>query len=482
MAHLNLTISELHALYVSGLTTPLNVVNEVIAALEKDENNILEKAMFAEARAYAKSLTKVEADNLLWGIPFLVKDNISTKGIETTGSSKILEGYVPLFDAEVITRLKNAKAIPIAKTTLDELGMGGKGMTGHRGVTYNPYGKSKTRIVGGSSSGSAAGVASGYVPFAVGSDTGDSVRKPASYAGLVGFKPTWSEVSRHGLFSFMPTLDHVGFFSRSVYDVGVVFEATRGYDTKDATSYNGPRRRVLSELSAPLTGQKIAVLKPILDSLLDQTIVNEFNNLVTKLEKSGAHVDYVPFDEALLKAILPTYIVLSCAEASASNASLDGINFGATKAGSSYEEIVANTRLAGFSPNIKSRLILGNYALKKENRAKYYDRAQKARRLIVEAINNLFNDYDAILLPAAPTSAPLVGTPDDERLVVANNYLAIGNLGGLPSVTVPFYLAEGLPVGVNITTKAFADATALNIAYQIEEITGFYNLHAEESK
>ena len=242
------------------------------------------------------------------------------------------------------------------------------------------------------------------------------------------------------------------------------------------------RTNVLSEITTSLKGRKIAVIKPILDLLLNKTIVDEFNKLVAKLEKAGAIVHYVPFDEALLKAILPTYIVLSCAEASASNASLDGINFGATKPGDSYEEIVTNTRQAGFSPNIKARLILGNYALKKENRGAYYDRAQKARRLIVEAINKLFNDYDALLLPAAPTSAPLVGTMDDERLVVANNYLAIGNFGGLPSVTVPFYLEEGLPVGVNITCKAFADAAALNIAYQIEEITGFYNLNAEESK
>lgn len=478
MSHLNLTISELHALYVSGLTTPLNVVNEVIAALERDENNILEETMFAKARAFAKTLTEVEEGNLLWGIPFLVKDNISTKDVKTTGSSKILENYIPLYDAEVITRLKNVKAIPIAKTTLDELGMGGKGMTGHRGVTYNPYGKKNSHIVGGSSSGSASGVASGYVPFAVGSDTGDSIRKPASYAGLVGFKPTWSEVSRYGLFSFMPTLDHVGFFTRSVYDAALVFEATRGYDAKDATSFNGSRNNVIATLTNSVKGKKIAVIKPILDSITHKPLINAFNELVVKLEASGARVTNVSFDDALLKAILPTYMILSCGEASASNASLDGINFGATKSGESYEDIVKNTRGAGFSPSTKARLILGNFALKKENRTAYYDRAQKVRHLIVNAVNDILSKHDAILLPASPTSAPLIGAKDDKSLEIANNYLAIGNFGGYPSVTVPLFVDEGLPLGVNVTTKAFSDDVALNIAYAIEEITGLFNLYA----
>ncbi|MFA7449694.1 MAG: amidase family protein [Bacilli bacterium] len=477
MSYLNLTISELHALYVSGLTTPLNVVNEVIAALERDQNNILEQTMYEEARLFAASLKEVEVDNLLWGIPFLVKDNIATKGIETTASSNILNGYVSLFDAEIITKLKNQKAIPIAKTTMDELGMGGRGMTGHKGVTLNPYGKDNNRIVGGSSSGSASGVASGYVPFALASDTGDSIRKPASFAGLVGYKPTWGELSRHGLFAFMPTLDHLGFLTRSVFDVSLLYDLTKGYDVKDFTTNIQKSKNSVETLTTSLKGRKIAVIEPIFAKLTNETLLKEFNNLVAKMEAKGAKVSFVKFDELLLEAILPTYLILSCSEATASNANLTGVNFGNAKDGETYEDIVLNTRTEGFSKQIKYRFLLGNYSLRKDTRNNYYNRAQKARTLIVKAFNELFNEFDAVMLPAAPSHAPLINKEPEPNSEVENNYLAMANLGGFPSLTIPFALDKGLPLGVNLTGKAFNDALILNLGYQIEEITGLYNLH-----
>lgn len=477
MSYLNLTISELHALYVSGLTTPLNVVNEVIAALERDQNNILEQTMYEEARLFAASLKEVEVDNLLWGIPFLVKDNIATKGIETTASSNILNGYVSLFDAEIITKLKNQKAIPIAKTTMDELGMGGRGMTGHKGVTLNPYGKDNNRIVGGSSSGSASGVASGYVPFALASDTGDSIRKPASFAGLVGYKPTWGELSRHGLFAFMPTLDHLGFLTRSVFDVSLLYDLTKGYDVKDFTTNIQKSKNSVETLTTSLKGRKIAVIEPIFAKLTNETLLKEFNNLVAKMEAKGAKVSFVKFDELLLEAILPTYLILSCSEATASNANLTGVNFGNAKDGETYEDIVLNTRTEGFSKQIKYRFLLGNYSLRKDTRNNYYNRAQKARTLIVKAFNELFNEFDAVMLPAAPSHAPLINKEPEPNSEVENNYLAMANLGGFPSLTIPFALDKGLPLGVNLTGKAFNDALILNLGYQIEQITGLYNLH-----
>ena len=482
MSHLNLTISELHALYVSGMTTPLNVVNEVIDALIKDKNNILEATMFDEARDFAATLKAVEEDNLLWGIPFLVKDNFATKGIETNGSSNILNGYIPLFDAEVVARLKALKAIPIAKTTLDELGMGGKGITGHKGITYNPYGEEKTRIVGGSSSGSASGVASGYVPFSLGSDTGDSIRKPASWAGIVGFKPTWGEISRFGLYSFMPTLDHVGFFTRSVYESAYLYEVTKGFDEKDFTTNIKPSPSVLSDITTPLKGRKIAVLKPIMDVMRNQNLIKEFNSLVQKLKDQGAIVDFIPFDEAILAAILPTYFMLSCAETITCNANLTGINFGNKVDGTSYEEIVLNTRTAGFSSKIKYRFLLGNFVLQKSKRNAYYDRAQRGRRIIVDAFNALFEKYDTLLLPAAPSHAPRIGEKSEPNSEIENNYMAIANFGGYPSITLPLGLDKGLPLGVNLTAHIHQDAKLLSIAYQIEQLTNLYNLHVGQVK
>lgn len=475
MSHLNLTITEIHALYLSGLTTPLNIVNEVINALEQDKNNILEATMYEEARVFAASLKEVEPDNLLWGIPFLIKDNLATQGIETTGSSNLLKGYIPLFDAEVVTRLKNLKAIPIAKTALDELGMGGSGTTGHRGVTYNPYGEPQTRIVGGSSSGSASGVASGYVPFALGSDTGDSIRKPASYAGLVGYKPTWGLVSRFGLFGFMPSLDTIGFFTRSVYEAGVLLEVVQGNDKKDFTS-SVKEVKVLETITHPLAGKKIAVLKPIYDVYTNQNLLASFDKLILELRKKGAIVDFIPFSKSLLNAVFPTYMLLSSAETTASNANLTGVNFGNKIGGETYEELLRNTRGA-FSSRIKYRFMLGTYALKKDSKTKYYDRAQRARRLIVEATNVVFEDYDAIMLPASPSHAPRVDAKPEAQSEVEQNFMAIGNFGGYPSITVPLALSEGLPLGVNITSQTFKDDVLLNIAYQIEEITGLYNLN-----
>lgn len=472
-----MTISELHALYVSGTLTPLQVVEDVISALMTDEHNILEQTMYDEAREAAKQLRTVEEGNLLWGIPFLVKDNITVANTITTGSSKILENYVSPFDAEVITRLKQLKAIPIAKTTLDELGMGGRGTTGHKGITSNPYDLPKRRVVGGSSSGSASGVASGYVPFALGSDTGDSIRKPASYAGIVGFKPTWGAISRYGLFSFMPTLDHVGFFTRTVLDAALLLEVTSGKDHKDATSRTKTALNYMDALMKPVKGQKIAVLKPLITLYKDKTLISEFTKLIESLKAEGVTVDYVDFDEKLLAAIYPTYLVLSCAESTSSNAALTGVAFGKRANGASFEEIVTKSRSENIGTQAKIRFLIGEYVLQKENYEAYYENAQRARRLIVEKTNEIFNEYDFILAPASPRTAPLFSEKDEQNSEIIHNHLAVGNFGGFPSLTLPLALSEGLPLGVNLTAKTDDDARLLNIAWHIEQITGLYNLH-----
>ena len=214
MSYLDLTIKEMHQALVDKKVTPLELTLEAIKRAKEDNNNAFETILEKEAIEIASNLKEPEVDNIFWGIPVGIKDNFSTKGILTTGSSEILRDYVPVFNATVVQKLLDAHAVPIAKTTLDELAMGGTGTTGHKGITYNPYDPSHTRLVGGSSCGSAAMVSNAVVPFALGSDTGDSVRKPASYAGLVGFKPTWGRISRFGLFPFAPSLDHVASFGR----------------------------------------------------------------------------------------------------------------------------------------------------------------------------------------------------------------------------------------------------------------------------
>lgn len=482
MDYLTLTIQELHAKYVAGEVTPVEVVEQAIAKIEADDHNAIEAKMYDQARKMAKELTEtgVEKDNLLWGVPYLIKDNISTKGVETTASSNILKGYYPLFNAEVVERLNAKKAIAIAKTTLDELAMGGSGMTGHLGRTYNPYDKSKTRMVGGSSAGSASAVASALVPFALGSDTGDSVRKPASYAGLVGFKPTWGRISRFGLAPFTPSLDTIGYFTRSVFDSALLLEALAGRDNKDATSSLKPVENY-SDYKADVKGIKIALIKGISDRIRNPLLQTKYNETVEKLKEKGAIVDFVEIEANLLNALFSTYFVLSCAESTSNNANLDGVKFGARKEGKTYLDVIKNTRTAGFSALIKRRFIIGSYSLKQENQELLFRRAQKARRLIVEAINKVFETYDFIYLPASPSIAPKFDAKSDNlniQHLVEDNHLVIANLAGLPSITLPVCLDEDMPLGVNLSGRPFSEKALFGVAQAIEDITGLKNLHA----
>jgi len=486
MDYTALSIKEIHDLYLSGKVTPLQVVEQAIAKAQKDTNNALEKTTFAEALKQAKDLSNspVEKDNLLWGIPYFIKDNISTKGVETTASSNILKGYIPLFNAEVITRLNNKKAISLGKTTLDELAMGGSGMSGHLGYTFNPYDETHKRRVGGSSAGSAAVVAAGIVPFALGSDTGDSVRKPASYAGLVGFKPTWGRISRFGLFPFTPSLDAIGYFTRSVFDAALLLEVLAGRDEKDFTS-SLKEVNDYTKYRAGVGGVKIALIKGISDKITNKTLLEAYEKSLKELKNRGAIIEYVNIDQVLINAIFSTYFVLSCAESTSNNANLDGVKFGLRQAGETYLDVIKNTRTKGFSPLIKRRFIIGAYSLKQENQELLFKRAQKARRLIVDEVNKVLSKYDVIYLPAAPGIAPEFNQKADNLNIehlVADNHLAIANLAGLPSITLPLCLDNDLPIGVNLTGRAFAEKQLFAIAAVVEEITGLKGLQVGSKK
>ena len=485
MNYLSQSIVDIHNAILEGKVTPLELVKEALELAKKDNNNAFEYICEKEALDRVQNLDESKKENLLYGIPVVIKDNFSTKDIPTTGSSNILNGYVPLFSSEAVLRLENAGAIVIGKTTLDELAMGGSGTTGHKGITYNPWDKSHTHQVGGSSCGSAAAISAGIVPFALGSDTGDSVRKPASNACLVGLKPTWGRISRYGLFPFATSLDHVGYFTRNVTDSALLLSVLAGRDDKDASSSFKEVEDYTKELKNPIKGKKIAVINQIIDSIRNQNIVSSFNKTVESLKEQGAIVDYVDMDTKLLKAIYPTYIIISCAEATSNNANLDGIKFGNRIEGESFEEVMINTRTNGFSPLIKRRFVIGSFSLLRENADVLFLRAQKCRRLIVDAFNKLFEEYDAIYCPAAPTTAPLIKGSSDalsDEYLIADNYMAFANMGGYPSITLPIGFSDNLPFGANLTTKPFTESKLFNIAYQIENITGLKDLVAKEDK
>lgn len=486
MEYINLTIFEMHKALVAKEVTPLQLTEAAIKLLKKDKNNVLEADNFANALLEAEKLTEPEEGNVFWGIPILIKDNISTKGIETTASSQVLEGYIPLFDATVVSKLKEAKAIILGKTTMDELGMGGSGLTGKKGTIYNPWDESKKRIIGGSSGGSAAAVAAGIVPFSLASDTGDSIRKPAGHAGLVGFKPTWGRISRYGLFTFASSLDHVGYFTRSTLDAALALNLLAGHDEKDLSSAKRPLEDYTARINNGLSGIKIAVINEVFE-LADKKYQEFMLQNLGELEKAGAIINRINIDKKLLEALFPTYYIISCAEASSNNARLDGIKYGKQSEGATYEEIMIKSRSESFSDQIKERMVFGAYALNKNNREHYYDSALKVRRLIVDAYSKILEEYDVIYVPATKDVAPTISdasnrsTPSSDEMIISN-HLGAANLGGFPSITLPLGFKYNLPLGINLTVKPFEEAKLFQIAQGVENITGQFNLFANWRK
>lgn len=485
MGFMNLSISQIHEALLRGETTPLDLVKEAIKLAKEDDNNAFEYICEKEALESVQKLDSSKKNNLLYGIPVVIKDNYSTKGIPTTASSEMLKDYVPVFSSEVVLRLENEGAIVIGKSTMDELAMGGRGTAGHLGATYNPWDKTKTRIIGGSSCGSAAVVANAVVPFSIGSDTGDSVRKPASYGGLVGLKPTWGRISRFGLLPFATSLDHVAYFTRNVRDSAILLNVLAGVDGKDLTSSNNKIDDYTLRLNEPIKGKKIAVIKNILDSVTNVKIIGTFNQNVELLRRLGAIVDFIEIDSKILNAIYPTYIIISSSEAISNNAYLDGIKFGSREKGNTFEEVMINTRTKGFSELIKKRFVIGGYSLLKENKDELFLRALKCRRVIVEAFNNVLKDYDAIYCPASADIAPLIKQDSlnlNDKGFVSDNYMAFANMGGFPSITIPLGFDQNLPFGGNLTGKIFDEATLLSIAQAVENVTGLADITAKGSR
>ncbi len=486
MPFLNLTIKELHNELVKKTVTPLMLVKEALLRIKADQTNAFISVMEEEALDLAKKLIEPEVDNMFWGIPFVIKDNISTKGVTTTGGSKILANYVPVFDATIVSILKKAKAIPIAKTSLDELGIGDYGVNSFHGVTYNPYDLVKTHIIGGSSSGSASAVANAITPFALGSDTGDSICKPASYAGLVGFKPSWGLLSRFGLFSFNNTLDTIGFFTRSVYDASLLLNLLTQKDELDATNIKIEKEdylRLINDFEIKKT--KVAIVKEIANDVFDKDINTSFQKSIASFKNKGLQVDYVSLDLKLLNSLYPAYFILTSAEATSNNAQLDGIKYGSIYNGETYEEIMFNARNKGFSNFTKRRFLFGDYFLSKQNKESTYVLAQKIRRLVVNEINKIFAQYDVIFLPATPTVAPLIKDVTNtlkEKPSLAENYMMMANFGGFPSITVPIGFKDNLPFGGYLLAKQFNEAKLIQIAQLLEDISGYYNLSVRTKK
>lgn len=483
MEYMNKTIVEIHEALKRKEITSADLIKE---SLEK-AHKIQEKTN-AFVTIIEDAKPQEVTDELLSGIPYGVKDNYSTKGILSTGSSNTLKNYIPFFDATAVENLKKNGAVAVAKTVLDEFGMGGTGTTGHTGIVHNPW--DYERMCAGSSSGSAASVAAGVYPYALGSDTGDSIRKPAAYCGIVGYKPTYGMISRYGLFPFASSLDHCGVLTRSVEDAAIVTDAMKGLDKNDMTTWDSSNIHLYENLSDSVKGKKLFYIKEVCD-LENYPNANEelkkhlqnFQETLKKCEELGMTVEAVSVDQKLLNALPSVYVVISCAEATSNMSNLTGFIFGPRGEGNNYKEMMKDYRTKGFSPLIKRRFIIGSYVLQKENQEKYFKNAQRVRRLIVDEMKKLFKKYDGLIMPVGSGPAKLLDGSNDilkEDTTVLEEHLQIGNFGGFPSITIPNGFVNNLPVGVNITGNCYEDQNVLNIAYALESKMNYKNQIAKE--
>lgn len=485
MEYMKKGLLEIHEALKKGEVTSEELVKE---SLEKSHK------LQAECNAFVTILDDAKGtevtDDILSGIPYGIKDNYSTKGILSTGSSNTLKDYVPFFTATAIENLEKHGAVATNKTVMDEFGMGGTGTTGHTGIVKNPWDPS--RMCAGSSAGSAAAVAAGVYPYATGSDTGDSIRKPAAYCGIVGYKPTYGMISRYGLFPFASSLDHCGALTRSVEDAAIVTDAMKGIDKNDMTSWDSQNINLYESLNGNVKGKKLCYIKEIcdIDNYPDANdeLKEHLKNFMDKIDlckKLGMEVEEVSVDKTLLNAMPSVYVVISCAEATSNMSNLTGFIFGPRAEGDKWDIEMKNYRTNGFSPLIKRRFVIGSYVLQAQNKDRYFHNAQRVRRLLVDKWNELFEKYDAVILPVGSGPAkPLKGSSNilDKSTQVLEEHLQVGNFGGFPSITIPDGFINGLPVALNITGKCYDDENVLNIAYALEKEMDYKDMVAGEAK
>jgi aspartyl-tRNA(Asn)/glutamyl-tRNA(Gln) amidotransferase subunit A len=441
--------------------------DKVQAIVKIDEEQAVESAKKLDEQRKSSEKGK------LFGLPIGLKDNILTKGLRTTCSSKMLENFEPLYDATVADKVHNAQAVVVGKLNMDEFAMGGTTETSAFKQTKNPW--NLERVPGGSSGGSAAAVAAGQVYFALGSDTGGSIRQPASFCGVVGLKPTYGLVSRFGVVGFASSLDQVGPITKTVEDNAYLLQVIAGFDPNDSTSVDMQIPNYVDSLTGDIKGLRIAVPKEFFGEGVDEAVKASVKNALAELEKLGAvceevslpHVKYAP----------ATYYIISSAEASSSLARFDGVRYGYRSGNvEKLQDVYFNSRSEGFGEEVKSRIILGTFALSMGNYEAVFEKAQKVRTLIKQDLDSLFEKYDVIIGPTAPSTAYAFGEIQNDSLKAYTNDLLTTpvNLAGIPAISVPCGFHEGLPIGLQIMGKPFAEATIYRVAHAFEQATEFH--------
>ena len=430
----------------------------------------------AQAKVADERLNRGDAP-LLCGIPWACKDIIGTKGIETTAASRILKGYVPPYSATVVERLDAEGAVMVGKTNLDEFAMGSSNENSAFGPVKNPW--CVERVPGGSSGGSAVAVAADEVLFALGTDTGGSIRQPAALSGVAGMKPTYGRVSRYGVVAFASSLDQVGPFTHTVEDAAIVCEALFGKDPHDATTMPLAREDLRRDLAKGVKGLRIGVPKEFFIEGMEPGVEKAVRDALRELERQGANI--VEVSLSLTDHGLAVYYIIQPAEASSNLARYDGVRYGLRAEGPDLLETYRRTRGQGFGAEVKRRMILGTYALSAGYYDAYYVKAQKVRTLIKAEFDAAFAKCDAIVTPTSPTVAFKIGQKVNDPLAMYLNdvFTLPGNIAGLPGISIPCGLSEGLPVGLQIMANSFAEATMFRVAAAYERATPHHQARPE---
>ena len=472
---LKLTALELGEKIKAKEVTVREAVDAVIGQIRESESEIHsfvtidEEGAYAQAEEIQKKIDAGELTGPLAGVPVAVKDNMCIEGQLTTCSSKILSNFKPTYTAEAVENLRKAGAVIIGKTNMDEFAMGSTTETSYYGPTRNPH--NTAHVPGGSSGGSCAAVAAEECSYALGSDTGGSIRQPSSFCGVTGIKPTYGTVSRYGLIAYGSSLDQIGPVAKDVTDCATILETIAGYDSKDSTSVKREKYDFASALVDDVKGMKIGIPKDYFGEGLDKEVKESIMNAVKVLEEKGAIVE--EFDLSLVEYAIPAYYVIAAAEASSNLARFDGVKYGyRTKEYNGLHNMYKKTRSEGFGEEVKRRIMLGSFVLSSGYYDAYYLKALRTKALIKKAFDEAFAKYDVIIGPAAPTTAPKLGDSlsDPIKMYLGDIYTISVNLAGLPGISVPCGMdSKGLPIGMQIIGDCFKENNIIRAAYAFEQ-------------
>jgi len=470
--YLEKSVVELHELLKEKQITPKDLVQEVYERIEENkEYNAYITLNKEQALKEAEELEKLEfeEDNLLFGLPIAVKDNIVTKDLRTTCASHILDNFIPIYNATVVEKLKDSHMIIIGKTNMDEFAMGSSSRTSYFGAPKNAW--DKTKITGGSSGGSATTIALRDVPFSLGSDTGGSIRQPASYTGIVGMKPTYGRVSRYGLVAFASSLDQIGPMTKNVYENALLLNAIVGRDEKDLTSSHKEKEDFTRLIGTSVKGMKVAVPNYFMSDIVNEETKAQIMTTLDLLKKEGLIVDFV--DIPYLENAVTLYQIIAMGEASSNLARFDGIRYGHAKENpENMDDLYYGTREEGFGEEVKRRIMVGSYLLSGENAKEYYNKALSIRDDMRKAFLDTFKNYDFILGPTTTTTAYSLEDPmDDPSKSFMDDVLVIPvNMAGLPGLNIPVgFDSSHMPIGLHIIGAPFEEVKMYQLASFLEE-------------